>query len=715
MSPETETSNRNGSENQITSEQILKEAYENRKLGFEKPKHTIQDLEELESYQRNKRGEYEQHLNKNRLDYGQWTRYAKWEVEQNHDFSRARSILERALEVNYQHVPFWTFYVQLELSHGNVNHARNLLERAVTLLPRVDKFWFMYAQTEETLKNYDGVRRIFERWIEWHPGSQCWRAYTGFEKRYREYENARSLYKRYVKEFNSGEAWLKWINFELNEVPKDLITQGYMRRVFELSIDSILSSSTVFDDPSIAEIVDKWTTWEASVDELERAHAIYSFFLESEKVKDRISTNLKVMIFDLSAEFERKYGDKNMIEQSTKSKRILVYENYVQKSPEDYESWLLLINLIKYDQDKEKVRQTFERAIQCMPADKYKSSKWRRYVYLCIKYSLWEEIEEGEISRARNIWKRALDIIPHRKFTSAKLWIGYAEFELRNSEDEAEALQKARRILGRSIGQSSSNGPKNKIFKYYISLESKLGEWDRVRKLFEKKIELYLLVGDPMGTHRTLKEYIDFEKSLEEHARCVALFELGISLEEEEEVMRRDQDRRIWASYIDYLKDEMRYEEARRIYTRLLSSHPEVDNWIAFALFESSIPSEEQMKNFEETEQEEFQFEITETNRNKTREIFEKSDAYFKSNGPKEDRVVILEAWRNYELSHGTSESADQIAKRLPTIVKRMKFVDGVNEEHLDYIFPEDGNENQKIPGLGKFMANAKLWMATQT
>lgn len=104
-----------------------------------------------------------------------------------------------------------------------------------------------------------------------------------------------------------------------------------------------------------------------------------------------------------------------------------------------------------------------------IPADSFKSTVWRRYIYIWIKYAFWEEFTVGSIENARNIWNRALKAIPHKNFTFAKIWISFAQFEIRN--DPENGLANARKILGRSIGQSSTLMPKRKLFKFYIELE----------------------------------------------------------------------------------------------------------------------------------------------------------------------------------------------------------------------------------------------------
>jgi crooked neck len=85
------------------------------------------------------------------------------------EFARARSIFERALNVDYQNVGLWLKYIEMEMKNKFVNHARNLFERSTKYLPRVDQFWFKYAYMEEMLGFYVKARNIFAKWMTWKP------------------------------------------------------------------------------------------------------------------------------------------------------------------------------------------------------------------------------------------------------------------------------------------------------------------------------------------------------------------------------------------------------------------------------------------------------------------------------------------------------------------------------------------------------------------
>ncbi|EPY73300.1 hypothetical protein CB1_016594007 [Camelus ferus] len=112
--------------------------------------------------------------------------------------SRARSIYERALDVDYRNITLWLKYAEMEMKNRQVNHARNIWDRAITTLPRVNQFWYKYTYMEEMLGNVAGARQVFERWMEWQPEEQAWHSYINFELRYKEVDRARAIYERYI-------------------------------------------------------------------------------------------------------------------------------------------------------------------------------------------------------------------------------------------------------------------------------------------------------------------------------------------------------------------------------------------------------------------------------------------------------------------------------------------------------------------------------------
>lgn len=139
--PSRNTSRAHGMEtDQITAEQIVRDARSQQEELAKPPISKIADREELAEYQLKKRREFEDLVRRMRWSPGVWTKYAKFEESQQ-DFERARSVWERALEVDYRNRSMWLKYAEMEMRNRFVNHARNVWDRAVTLLPMIDQFW----------------------------------------------------------------------------------------------------------------------------------------------------------------------------------------------------------------------------------------------------------------------------------------------------------------------------------------------------------------------------------------------------------------------------------------------------------------------------------------------------------------------------------------------------------------------------------------------
>jgi crooked neck len=78
----------------------------------------------------------------------------------------------------------------------------------------------------------------------------------------------------------------------------------------------------------------------------------------------------------------------------------------------------------------------------------------------------------------------------------------------------------------------------------------------------------------------------------------------------------------------------------------------------------------------------------------------------------KEERLMLLEAWRDFELQYGDDSSRHAVNNLLPKRVKKRRRIqtqDGSDagwEEFFDYIFPEDEASKHNL----KLVAMAKAW-----
>lgn len=179
-------------------------------------------------------------------------------------------------------------------------------------------------------------------------------------------------------------------------------------------------------------------------------------------------------------EFEKPYGDAQNV---VVGGRRLQYETEVKKNPLNYDSWFDYARL-EESEDKEMVREVYERAIANVPSVERKRY-WKRYIYLWINYAFYEELEAEDYSKTRDVFKACLRVFPHVKSTIATVCIMAAEFEIQQKD-----LKTARRTLDNAFGRA----PKDKFFKRYIEMKLQL----------EKHSSFYL---PPLDSWRVWKSF----------------------------------------------------------------------------------------------------------------------------------------------------------------------------------------------------------------
>ncbi|KAL6833132.1 hypothetical protein J3E69DRAFT_323064, partial [Trichoderma sp. SZMC 28015] len=497
---------------QISAEQLLREAVDRQEVQIQAPTQRFADLEELHEYQGRKRKEFEDYVRRNRVKLSNWLQYAQWELEQK-EFARARSVFERCLDVHPNDVQVWTRYIEAEMKSRNINHARNLLDRAVTRLPRVDKMWYKYVYMEEMLGNIPGTRQVFDRWMQWRPNEAAWSAYIKLEKRYGEFDRAREIFQTFTMVHPEPRNWIKWAKFEEEYGTSDLV-----REVFGTAVE------TLGDDFVDEKLFIAYARFESKLKEYERARAIYKYAL------DRLPRSKSRLLHSAYTTFEKQFGDQDGVEDVVLSKRRVFYEEQVRENPKNYDAWFDYAGLEEASRDADRVRDVYERAIAQVPPTQEKRH-WRRYIYLWIFYAVWEELEGQDVERARQIYTTCLNLIPHTKFTFAKIWLLAAQFEVRQGD-----LGAARKLLGRAIGMC----PKDKLFDGYVDLERKLFEFVRCRKLYEKHVQYN------STNCQTWIKFAELERGLDDLDRARAIFELAVSQPQ------LDMPELLWKAYIDF-------------------------------------------------------------------------------------------------------------------------------------------------------------------
>ncbi|KAF8134541.1 hypothetical protein EV363DRAFT_1257762 [Boletus edulis] len=682
---------------QITAEQLLREAQERQESTFRAPKQRVEDFEELHEYRGRKRREFEERIRRTRGSIKEWTQYANWEASQN-EFDRSRSVFERALDVDPRSVQLWLSYSEMELKSRNVQHARNLFDRTVTLLPRVDQLWYKYVYLEELLQNVPGARQVFERWMQWEPDDKAWQAYIKMEERYNELDRASVIYERWIAVRPEPRVWVKWAKFEEERGKLDKA-----REVFQTALQFFGDEEEQIEKAQA--VFNAFAKMETRLKEYERARVIYKagiFALE------RLPRSKSGTLYAAYTKFEKQHGIRTVLESTVLGKRRIQYEEEVTHDGRNYDVWFDYIRLeegalrtlrdeggSKEEEDAAigRVREVYERAVSHVPPGQEKRH-WRRYIFLWLDYALFEEIDTKDYERARQVYRTALGLVPHKQFTFAKLWIMAARFEARQLD-----LPAARKILGNGIGMC----PKEALFKGYVRLEMDLREFDRVRTLYEKYLEY-----DPTNSAAWIK-YAELETALEDFARAEAIFELGVSQSS------LSMPEILWKAYIDFeVNEQGDREKARLLYERLISLSGHHKVWISYAEFEgSSMPLPRAMRE-EEDDDQEAEPRMVAGDPVLARQVFERSYRDLKSKELKAERVALLEAWKAFEEANGTEADVAKVQGMMP-IVGRKQHVDketGQVVEDWELVFADD--EREVNPASFKFLQMAHAWKSAQ-
>ncbi len=114
MSRQVQVKNRAPAPIQISAEQIIREAADRQEPLVLDPISKIHDAEEYQSYLSSRRKHFEDNIRYRREHIGNWVKYARFE-EDNKEYERARSVFERALEVEHRSGELWLRYAEFEM------------------------------------------------------------------------------------------------------------------------------------------------------------------------------------------------------------------------------------------------------------------------------------------------------------------------------------------------------------------------------------------------------------------------------------------------------------------------------------------------------------------------------------------------------------------------------------------------------------------------
>lgn len=225
--------------------------------------------------------------------------------------------------------------------------------------------------------------------------------------------------------------------------------------------------------------------------------------------------------------------------------------------------------------------------------------------------------------------------------------------------------------------------PKECLFKGYINLELQLGEVDRCRSIYAKYLEFL-----PSNCQAWL-DFAQLEVNVGELERARSIYSLAVSQ------TTLDMPEVLWKAYIDFEIDDQQIDNVRALYSSLLERTSHVKVWIGYAQFEASTAGAGGIEA--------------------VRKICTDGYAVLKEQGLKEERVMLLEAWREMELdSEKKNEGGDAraVEEKMPRKIKMRRMATAADgselgwEEYYDYNFPDD---ERQMKGM-KILENAMKW-----
>nr|CAD2202485.1 unnamed protein product [Meloidogyne enterolobii] len=184
----------------------------------------------------------------------------------------------------------------------------------------------------------------------------------------------------------------------------------------------------------------------------------------------------------------------------------------------------------------------------------------------------------------------------------------------------------------------------------------------------------------------TWMKYAELENLLGDDARARAIFQIAV------QQPMLDMPEVLWKAYIDFEIEQGENERVRILYESLLRRTQHIKVWISWLEWETS--------------NEEF---------DKARALYKRANQALEGS-PAEERLLLLEQWKQFEQQHGTEEEQKFVEKMIPKRVKKRRqiiAVDGTDagwEEYFDYIFPQD--QASKINF--KLLEAARAWREKQ-
>ncbi|KAL3307676.1 Crooked neck-like protein 1, partial [Cichlidogyrus casuarinus] len=168
--------------------------------------------------------------------------------------------------------------------------------------------------------------------------------------------------------------------------------------------------------------------------------------------------------------------------------------------------------------------------------------------------------------------------------------------------------------------------------------------------------------------------YAELETLLGEVERARAIYNLAVKRS------LLDMPELLWKGFIDFEIEQHEWERARELYARLMDNTKHVKVWLSLANFE--LCAQEELDDMEA----EAAAAVT-----RARQVYRRANKTLKEEqGDKEQRVKLIEAWKEFETEYGEEDTLEEVLKIEPKrVVRTRRNADSGWEEYVEYIFPD--------------------------
>lgn len=288
------------------------------------------------------------------------------------------------------------------------------------------------------------TRTVFERWMKCYPNEQAWLTYIKFEQRCGRTDAARKLYERMIQQIPEASVPLSRPSHlgvhQVREVGGTSRQQGELSQGLRAVADGAVSRErrgrpvraegvSHSQLPGVREVRDSLPGVRACACDLPlrtEADDASRHAVGAGRRFERRNTEYTL--------FEKQFGNRETVEAAIVNTRRAQYEEALSNTPYNYDVWFDYLRMLEQEGQKDKVIDAYERAIKNVPPSKEKRF-WRRYIYLWIYYAVYLECDLGDVDRARDVYQRCLQCIPHKSFTFGK--VGLADV----SEADLDSLR----------------------------------------------------------------------------------------------------------------------------------------------------------------------------------------------------------------------------------------------------------------------------------